>query len=244
MDPEPVEAGLLDHNDRKAPPRSRQCLLVESRKARQQPGDVAAAHRMLRHLLSVARRQRRDQPARSTQFHRHENCAKIGADGGRLFGSGQLRSGMVVSRVVGGQPHSAIEQIAIHPPMGSACPVEWDCRHSDRCAFSDWGFVPTLGRCEAGRCDRAPPETCGTSAGRRRASREASSPSPPTGLLVASRHARVPLEIGLAAGWRCALRNRARRPVLLRDSVLARETRGEDPRCRGLPFELKPGVDW
>ena len=41
---------------------------------------------MLRHLLAAARQQRRDQPGRTAQFQRNENCAKIAADGTRRFG--------------------------------------------------------------------------------------------------------------------------------------------------------------
>src|SRR5271166_622080 len=52
IDPESVEASFLDDDDRKALPHSYPRLLLELCKAAQQPGDVAAAYRMLRHLFS------------------------------------------------------------------------------------------------------------------------------------------------------------------------------------------------
>src|SRR5271157_1497005 len=54
---------------------------------------------MLRHLLSGAWRQRCDQPGRSAEFQRRENCAKVCLDSGRRIGSvscnlhGRLQSG-------------------------------------------------------------------------------------------------------------------------------------------------------
>src|SRR5260221_10812573 len=41
---------------------------------------------MLGHLLAFARRKRRYQPIRTTQFQRHRNCAKLRADSGRSVG--------------------------------------------------------------------------------------------------------------------------------------------------------------
>ena len=128
-----------DHDDRTEPHLSCPRFLSELRKARQQPGDVAATYRVLRHLLSVGWRQRRDQPARSAEFQRDEDRAKIGPDGGRCFElvscsfHGRLQSGWF-----GEQLHSVSEPVAVHPPMGScSCPASpacWDdwCRRSRR----------------------------------------------------------------------------------------------------------------
>lgn len=85
MDPEAVEPGFLNDDDRKAFPGPR--LFPEFCKPRQQAGDVAGRHRMFRHLRADARRQRGDQPLRAQEFQRDEDCAKLGADSGRHFGS-------------------------------------------------------------------------------------------------------------------------------------------------------------
>jgi hypothetical protein len=47
MDPEAVEACLLDDDERKALPGAHSRLLLELRKTSQQPGHIATAHRML-----------------------------------------------------------------------------------------------------------------------------------------------------------------------------------------------------
>src|ERR1700722_7119420 len=121
VDPESVEPSFLDHNDWKALARPGPRLLLDLREALQQPGDIAAAQRVLRHPFSAAWRQRCDQPDRSTEFQRNENRAKIGADSGRRMGlvsynlHGRLQS-------AGQQPHSARASVAIHLPMGSCLP--------------------------------------------------------------------------------------------------------------------------
>src|ERR1700692_4923614 len=73
---------------------------------------------MLRHLFSAARRQRCNQPGRSTKFQRDENRAKIGADSGRRLGSvsdnlhGRLQSGWSAT--------SLCQSVGRYPlPMGS-----------------------------------------------------------------------------------------------------------------------------
>src|SRR6266851_5796878 len=95
IDPEAIEPSFLDDDQRENLPRPYPRLLPELRKALQQPAHIAATHRMHRHLLSTARRQRGDQPARSAQFQRNEDCSKVGADRGRCF--------ELVSRDVHGQ---------------------------------------------------------------------------------------------------------------------------------------------
>ena len=99
VNPEPVEPGFLDHDDRETASCARLRLLPELRKARQQAGDVAAGNGMARHLLAATRQERCDDPARAAEFQRDEDCAKIGADGGRFRGAvsdrfhGRLQSG-------------------------------------------------------------------------------------------------------------------------------------------------------
>src|SRR4029077_16022842 len=118
IDPESVETSLLDDDEREDLPRSRQRFLPKLRKALQEPGDIAATHSVLRHLLSAVWRQRCDPPSRSTQFQRDEYRAKISTDSVRCFGSvsyglhGRLQSEW-------SQPHSARALVAIHFPMGS-----------------------------------------------------------------------------------------------------------------------------
>src|SRR5258708_37167037 len=82
-------------------PRADLHLVLELTEPCPQSSDIAAANSMLRHLFSAARRQRCDQPGRSTKFQRDENRAKIGADSGQRLGSvidnlhGRLQSGWV-----------------------------------------------------------------------------------------------------------------------------------------------------
>jgi hypothetical protein len=63
VDPEFVEACLLDDDEWDDLPCPRPCFLPKLRKALQEPGDIAATHRVFRHLRSAARRQRCDQPS-------------------------------------------------------------------------------------------------------------------------------------------------------------------------------------
>src|ERR1700691_2820414 len=99
MKPEAIETRFLDDHDRKGFPRPCRRLLLQLRKPRQQPRNVPGSHRMLRHLLARARRQRCDEPDRAAEFQRDENRGKIGLDGGRRVGSvsygwhGRLQSG-------------------------------------------------------------------------------------------------------------------------------------------------------
>src|SRR6202171_5728502 len=60
-------------------PRADLHLVLELTEPCPQSSDIAAENRMLRHLFSAARRQRCNQPGRSTKFQRDENRAKIGA---------------------------------------------------------------------------------------------------------------------------------------------------------------------
>src|SRR5665811_176506 len=101
VDPKAVETRLLNHDDWNDLPRADMHLVLELREPRPQSSDIAAANSMLRHLFSAARRQRCNQPGRSTEFQRDENRAKISADGGWRLGSvsdnlhGRLQSGWV-----------------------------------------------------------------------------------------------------------------------------------------------------
>ncbi len=85
--PEAVEPGLLNRDDRVVMPGSGLASFAQFHKQSKQPGHVPSCHGMLRHLLAAPRRYRCYQPLRTAKFHRHENCAKISADGGRLGGS-------------------------------------------------------------------------------------------------------------------------------------------------------------
>src|SRR5512147_1721819 len=53
VDPEPVETGFLDHDDREMAARARLRLLPELRKAHPQAGNIPAGNGMARHLLST-----------------------------------------------------------------------------------------------------------------------------------------------------------------------------------------------
>jgi len=63
MNPKAVQPRFLNDDDRKGATRSSPSLLLKLSEALQQSGDIAAAHRMLRHFLAAARRQRCDQPS-------------------------------------------------------------------------------------------------------------------------------------------------------------------------------------
>src|SRR6266568_5732788 len=56
MDPEAVQAGLLDCDDGEVPSRPCSRFLLELSEPSEQAGDVASLNRMLRHLLPAARR--------------------------------------------------------------------------------------------------------------------------------------------------------------------------------------------
>ena len=62
VDPETVEAGFMNDDDRKVVARLRYSFLSKLSEALQQPSDVAAVHHVLGHFLAAARRQRGDQP--------------------------------------------------------------------------------------------------------------------------------------------------------------------------------------
>src|SRR6202171_2390346 len=99
-------------------PRADLHLVLELTEPCPQSSDIAAENRMLRHLFSAARRQRCNQPGRSTKFQRDENRAKIGADSGRRVGRSVIIC-MVASRV-GGSATSLCQSVGRYPlPMGS-----------------------------------------------------------------------------------------------------------------------------
>src|SRR3954462_8781414 len=62
MDPEPVQPRFLDDDDGKDLPRPGAGFLLELGQARQESGDVTAAHRMLGHLLTATRSEGGDDP--------------------------------------------------------------------------------------------------------------------------------------------------------------------------------------
>jgi hypothetical protein len=76
IDPEAVEAGFMNDDDRKVAARPRPSFLLKSSEARQQPSDIAPVHHLLGHFLAAARRQRRDQPGSLTEFQRNEKLRK------------------------------------------------------------------------------------------------------------------------------------------------------------------------
>src|SRR5690242_18258433 len=57
MNPEPVQSRLLNDDDRETLSRSPSCLLSELRETHQQPRNVPARNRVLRHLFPTTRRQ-------------------------------------------------------------------------------------------------------------------------------------------------------------------------------------------
>ena len=99
VDPETVEPSLLDDDYGKTSPVRARAFSLSRAKRSSSPATSPPRTEMLRHLLSAARRQRCDQPGRSTEFQRNENRAKISADSGRSFGlvscnlHGRLQSG-------------------------------------------------------------------------------------------------------------------------------------------------------
>src|SRR5258708_33081106 len=86
VQPEPVQPRLLDRDDRIALRRPDPRLAPEVCQQLHQASNIAGRDAMLGHLLAFARRKRRYQPIRTTQFQRHKNCAKLRADGGRSVG--------------------------------------------------------------------------------------------------------------------------------------------------------------
>src|SRR4029453_18547509 len=122
VDPKTVETRLLNHDDWNGLPRADFHLVLELRKPRPQSSDIAAANCMLRHFFSAARRQRCNQPSRSTEFLRDENRAKIGADSGRRVGSvsdnmhGRLQSGVSNLTLPERRPLSTPHGISSHRP--------------------------------------------------------------------------------------------------------------------------------
>src|ERR1700739_1562793 len=101
MNPETVQSRLLDDDDREILPRPLAGPLPEPQEQQRQPRNVTAGNRILRHLLAAAWQERCDQPARTTEFQRDEDRAKIGTDGGLTFGlmivHHHLQSGYVSS---------------------------------------------------------------------------------------------------------------------------------------------------
>src|SRR5258708_944245 len=79
VDPKSVKTRFLYCDDRNDLACANLRLFHELRKPRPQSSDIAAANRMLRHLFSAARRQRCNQPSRSTEFQRDEDRTKVGA---------------------------------------------------------------------------------------------------------------------------------------------------------------------
>src|ERR1700730_7304252 len=124
IDPEAIEPSFLDDDQREDLPRPCPRLLPELQKALQQPAHIAPTHRMLRHLLSTARRQRGDQPARSAQFQRNEDCSKVSTDSGRCFG--------LVSRDVHGQLQNGWQQpLSPCPGIDRYLQPPWDLEKDD-----------------------------------------------------------------------------------------------------------------
>ena len=62
MDPEPVQAGLLDRDDREGPVQTSRRLLLKLSEPREQAADVARRDHVLGQLFAGARRQGGDQP--------------------------------------------------------------------------------------------------------------------------------------------------------------------------------------
>src|SRR6185436_2062107 len=87
VDPKSVKTRFLYYDDRNDLTGANLHLFREQRKPCPQASDIAAANRMLRHLFSAARRQRCNEPSRSTEFQRDEDRAKVGADSGRCLRS-------------------------------------------------------------------------------------------------------------------------------------------------------------
>src|SRR5260221_10962059 len=83
---EPVQPSFRARDDRIALAGPGRRLAPEVCEQLHQAGNIAGRDAMLGHLLAFARRKRRYQPIRTTQFQRHKNCAKLRADSGRSVG--------------------------------------------------------------------------------------------------------------------------------------------------------------
>src|ERR1700754_5082085 len=86
VDPEPIQARLLDRNHRIVLAGSRLRLAFEVCKQLEKLRSIASRDAVFGHLLALAGRKRRHQPIRTTQFQRYEDCAKLRADSGRSVG--------------------------------------------------------------------------------------------------------------------------------------------------------------
>src|SRR6202050_2076916 len=85
VDPEPVEPGFLNDDDRIGFSRPSQNLVADRPKPGQQTGQVSRLDPVLGHPLSAAGDQRSDQPFRPAQFQRDENGANMRLDSGGVF---------------------------------------------------------------------------------------------------------------------------------------------------------------
>lgn len=81
MNPEPVEAGLLDGDDWEDPVKTVSRLLLKLREPCQEAADIAGRDRMLGQLLAGAWRQRGDEPGGTAEFQGDEDRAEISANG-------------------------------------------------------------------------------------------------------------------------------------------------------------------
>src|SRR6201987_5802041 len=122
MNPETVQSRLLDDDDREILARPLAGPFPEPQEQQRQPRNVTAGNRMLRHLLAAAWRERCDQPARTTEFQRDEDRAKIGTDGGLTFGlmilHHHLQSGYVSSSTL---PERGPPSTPIGSGRGASC---------------------------------------------------------------------------------------------------------------------------
>jgi hypothetical protein len=82
MNPESIQTGFLDGNDRKHLTGAGLCLLLQLRKPHQQAGHISAPDAVLGRLLPSTRRERGDQQDGATELHRDENSVKIGTNSG------------------------------------------------------------------------------------------------------------------------------------------------------------------
>ena len=85
VDPEPVEPGFLNDDDRIGNSHPGRGLVADRPKTSQQTGQVSRVDPVLGHPLSAAGDQRSDQPFRTAQFQRDENGANMRLDSGGFF---------------------------------------------------------------------------------------------------------------------------------------------------------------
>src|SRR5271156_3160243 len=85
MNPEPVEPGFLNDDDRIGNSRPSRGLVPNGPKASQQAGEVSRLDRMPGHPLPAPGDERSDQPFRTAQFQRDENGANMRMDSGGFF---------------------------------------------------------------------------------------------------------------------------------------------------------------